>query len=181
MARAHFVKSARKDNPVAKKGESYYWWAFMQGGRGGPKRYSKTPPRRSQLTQSDFYSQLYDLEDSVGDLKPGDYDKVEDLQADLDGIKEQIESLGSEQADKLSNMPDGLQQGDSGQLLQERADACEALAQEFDGLDYSEPEDIGLDENTAKEESKKAAMKEAVEKRCEEIIAEADGFDWSIS
>lgn len=30
MARLHFVKSARKDNPSAevKKGESYYWWKF---------------------------------------------------------------------------------------------------------------------------------------------------------
>jgi len=26
MARAHFVKKARKDNPVALKGESYWWW-----------------------------------------------------------------------------------------------------------------------------------------------------------
>ena len=39
MPRVHHVKSARKDNPVAKKGESYYWWKFRYGG----KRYSKTP------------------------------------------------------------------------------------------------------------------------------------------
>ena len=35
MTRAHFVKKARKDHPEGdiKKGDSYWWWAFMVGGR----------------------------------------------------------------------------------------------------------------------------------------------------
>ena len=39
--RVHYVKSARKDNPVAKKGEPYYWWQSYCS----PKQFSKTPPR----------------------------------------------------------------------------------------------------------------------------------------
>ncbi len=56
MARAHFVKKARKDNPAAgiKAGDSYYWWKFRRGG----KHYSKTAPRPSQLTQSEYLRRL---------------------------------------------------------------------------------------------------------------------------
>lgn len=70
MARATFVKKARKDIPGTdiKAGESYYWWKFRFGG----KHYSKTPPRRSQLTQSDFLGQLYAIEDEIQGLVADD-------------------------------------------------------------------------------------------------------------
>jgi hypothetical protein len=151
----------------------------MQGGRGGPKRFSKTAPRRSQLTQSEFYGALWDLEDQLGDLKPEGYETVADLEGDLASIRDEIESLGSEQSDKFSNMPDGLQQGDSGQLLETRASECESLASEFDQLDYDEPEEpdaAAIKEHGSKEE----AVKAAVHARCEEIITEAQGFNWGI-
>jgi len=179
MARAHFVKSARKDNPVAKVGESYYWWAFMQGGRGGPKRYSKTPPTRSQLTQSEFYGTLYGLEDQVGDLKADSYETVADLEGDIESIKGELESLSSETQDKFSNMPDGLQQGDSGQLLENRSQEVDSLVGELDSIDWSEPEEP--EATDIKEHgSKEAAMKAAIVERCEQIIEEIQGFNWSI-
>lgn len=53
MPHVTFVKKARKDNPVAKKGESYYWWAFMVGGRGGsPSDKRRAPKRRSAVARS---------------------------------------------------------------------------------------------------------------------------------
>jgi len=51
MPRVHFVKHARKDNDLVKKGESYYWWKFRFTG----KCMSKTPPRKSQLTESEYW------------------------------------------------------------------------------------------------------------------------------
>ena len=93
MARAHFVAKARTDHPEGgiKKGESYYWWAFMVGGRGGPKHYSKTPPRRSQLTQSEFYSALYEIEDSLNALPADDGlgDAVASIVSDLENLAEE--------------------------------------------------------------------------------------------
>jgi hypothetical protein len=59
VPKVNFVKAAAKDNRVAKKGESYYWWKF----RYGSKHMSKTPPRPSQLTQSDFLSRQMELEE----------------------------------------------------------------------------------------------------------------------
>lgn len=124
MAKVTFVKSARKDNPVAKKGESYYWWKPMVGGRGGAKRYSKERPSRSQLTQSEFLSTLYGIED--GDMASAQ--TPEDFKA----VAEALRELGEEQQGKYDNMPEGLQQGDTGQMLEERAQGCESWADEID-------------------------------------------------
>lgn len=124
MAKVHFVKAARKDNPVAKAGESYYWWKPMVGGRGGAKRYSKERPSRSQLTQSDFLSSLYGIED-------GDMANAQSPE-DFRGVAEALRELGQEQQEKYDNMPDGLQQGDTGQMLEERASGCDSWADEID-------------------------------------------------
>ena len=131
MPHVTFVKKARKDNPVAKKGESYDWWAVMVSGRGGPKHYSKTPPRPSQLTQSEFLGSLYGLQERIEDLEAND-----GLGATVEEIASELRDLGQEQSDKKDNMPDGLQEGATGELLQERADACEAAADELEGITF---------------------------------------------
>ncbi len=148
MTRAHFVKKARKAHPEGgiKKGESYWWWAFMVGGHGGPKHYSKTQPRRSQLTQSDYLGQLYDIEDDIAALTAD-----ESLGDSVSDIASRLNDLADEQESKLENMPDGLKEGDTGQMLQERADACRQAAEEFEGLDLEPTADVGTgDEETDK-------------------------------
>lgn len=146
MARAHFVKKARKAHKAGgiKKGESYYWWAFMVGGRGGPKHYSKTAPRPSQLTQSEFLGSLYALQEEIDDLDAND-----GLGAAVEDIASRLRDLGTEQSDKKDNLPEGLQEGPTGELLQERADACEAAADDLEGItfDVSEKEDDQSDED----------------------------------
>lgn len=134
MARAHFVKSARKDYPSAgiKKGESYWWWKF----RYGSKRMSKTQPTRSQLTQSAFYGQVYDLQDRIAGLEASD-----SLPDEVSDIADELRSLGEECSSNRDNMPEQLQDSDSGSLLQERADAMEAAADEFEGIDFDPPDE----------------------------------------
>ena len=87
MARAHFVKKARKDNPAVKAGESYWWWQF----RHGPKRYSATRPRPSQLTQSAHYSAIRSIVEQVED-----WDDEEDLQSLVDDASSQLEERRDE-------------------------------------------------------------------------------------
>jgi hypothetical protein len=148
MTRAHFVKKAQKDHPEGgiKKGESYYWWAFMVSGRGGPKHFSKTPPRRSQLTQSDFYSTLYDIEDDIAAL-PAD-DGLPDSVSEIAG---RLNELADETEGKKENLPQGLQDGQPGEQLQERADACRSAADELEGLDldYTPESEGGTDDEKA--------------------------------
>ncbi len=139
MARAHFVKKAQKNNPAVKKGESYYWWAFMQGGRGGPKHYSKTAPRQSQLTQSDFLSQIYSLQEEIEDLRAENYlEDRESLKGEVEDIISQVRELGEEQDEKKNNMPDSLQESETGELLANRAEECENFAQELEQVDLDD-------------------------------------------
>ena len=125
MARAHFVKKARINHSGIKKGESYYWWSFRFGG----KHYSKTPPRPSQLTQSDYLSAAYGLQEQTEDME---LDDLVEVAATLLGIADDIRTLGSEQEDKISNMPDSLQEGATADLLRGRAEACEEVAGELE-------------------------------------------------
>jgi hypothetical protein len=153
MTRVHFVKKARKDYPDhdIKRGDSYYWWQFRFGG----KNYSKISPKPSQLTQSDFLSQVYGFQEQLDDLtKEND---VATLYEEVQSIAGDIRTLGEEQSDKLSNMPDSLQGGTIGELLQSRADACEDWASELEGVEQPELEDGASDDD------KESAVEEYLE------------------
>jgi hypothetical protein len=146
MPRVTFVKSARKDNPVAKKGESYYWWKFRYGG----KRYSKTRPRPSQLTQSAYYSQVRSLVEQIEDFSTSSYEDIQGLKED---IINELENLRDETQGSLDNMPDQLQYSPTGELLQERVDALDSAISELDMIDEEwefdedEPERDEFDED----------------------------------
>lgn len=169
MARATFVKAARKDYPDhgIKKGESYYWWAFMQGGRGGPKRYSKTPPKRSQLTQSEFWSAVFDLQDDRSQAP--DFDSLE---SERDDLVSELQNILDETQGKLDNMPDGLRDGDSGNTLQERIDALELAISEMESADISFDDDM-QDIPEDKREEEESLRKD---QRAEEIWSEITSY-----
>lgn len=167
MAKVHHVKHARKAirSEGIKVGDEYYWWKF----RYGAKRVSKTYPKRQQLTQSDFLSQVYDLEDRINELSIDAYASAEPLKSDLDEIAADIRALGEEQDEKLQNMPEGLQQGATGELLQERYDACEAWADEIESIEIEEPDAEAIVDELREAEAKK----DASERLSEEAIDEA--------
>lgn len=135
MPRVYHVKSARKKNPVADVGEEYYWWKFAFG----PKMYSKTPPKRSQLTRSAFLSNLYDLQDGLAN-RFTDIDAIED---DLQDLISELETMRDEAQDSLDNMPEHLQEtSQSGEMLQERIDNLESWINDLENIDtdYEEGE-----------------------------------------
>lgn len=146
MPRVH-KQVARKDyeREGIKKGDVYYKWTLRPGGFGKGTLYrSTTPPKPWQLTSSPFLQELYMLEDRVSNL--------EDL-SDIEELISEIRSLGEEEESKLYNMPDSLQSSPTGELLQERYDACEEWA--------SELESIEIPEDDASEEYREAALDEA--------------------
>lgn len=129
MPRVTFVKAARKDNPVAKKGESYYWWKFRYGG----KRYSKTRPRPSQLTQSAYFGTIYGIQETIEDTELESY---EDFEALVETVREEVESLRDETQSSLDNMAEyNLEYSPTGEMLQERVDALEMIDSEIDCID----------------------------------------------
>lgn len=127
MARLNVVKKSRKAYKEfgIKKGDTYYWWKFRFGG----VHKSKTQPKRSQLTQSDFLGQVYDLEDEMTEASEID-------QGTIDNWVSTLETLRDECQDKLDNMPEQLQENSSsGQLLQERIDQLEDWISNLENVD----------------------------------------------
>lgn len=155
MARANFVAKARKDNPVALKGESYWWWKFRYGG----KQFSKTRPERHQLTQSAFYSQLWQLEDDF-EKRIYDVGTVEEFPELIESMSGDLETLMEECQESLDNMPEGLQESSaSGELLAERIDSLDSWINELQNVDLS------MDDITTEDEEE-----EALENIKEEIL-----------
>lgn len=138
MARVHH-RRANKDYPQAgiQKGEMYYYAKIKTGPYSSRTIRQKEPIKASQLTSSEYLSRLYELQDQINGINEPE---------DAREIAEALRELGQEQRDKLDNMPEGLQQGDTGQMLEERAEACESAADEMETLidDW--------DEDTAKQE-----------------------------
>lgn len=135
MPRVHFVKKARKDNPVAKAGEPYYWWKFRFGG----KHYSRTPPRQSQLTQSAYFSTIYSIQEQIEDASP---ENAEEFESMVDDFRSQVSDLKDETQSSFNNMPESLQYSPTGELLQERIDALDnaEMEMDIDSFDFEEEE-----------------------------------------
>lgn len=154
------------------KGESYYWWAFKNGG----KHFSKEQPRSSQLTQSNYLSQLYAIQERVEDFTA---EVAEDIEPFVDEIKSDLESLKEETEGSLENMPESLQSSPTGELLQERIDALDNAISELESIqvdDYEEPtdeeikDDLGEDATEEDiEEEKKNHLQEWIDEKVNEI------------
>jgi hypothetical protein len=138
MPRVNKVERARKAIPHAgiAVGDTYYWWTFKNQRGPGTKVVSKAYPRPSQLTRSSFKSQWRSFSEQMGDLSLDDglYDALVEIAGE-------IRSLGEECQGSLDNMPEGLQQGATGEMLQERIQNCETWADEIEGLDQPELEE----------------------------------------
>lgn len=136
MPRVTFVKKARKAIKAydIKKGDSYYHWSFRRGG----KRISKTHPRPSQLTQSEYfgavYSSLENLEDvvkKVDGLVAAGTAKAEDLGTVAAALRELQETFDEQRdscEEKRSNMEEKFPSGcPSMETMDERISQCEEL------------------------------------------------------
>ena len=151
MPKVHHVRAARKAIPSigVEPGDSYYWWRTRApGARSGTTRVSKTYTRPSQLTQSEFWSAAYAIQETAEDAEVS---TAEDLESLRDDLAQQARDLGQEQSDKRDNMPEGLQDGPTGEMLQERADACETWADAIEAVEIPEREDDQSDEEYAEE------------------------------
>lgn len=158
MPRVTAVKKAQKNQGECgrcgikiKKGDGYRWWKFNFGGRHVRCLKPDCAPKPRDLTRSEFYGSLYDIQDSVetalDDFRNGG--EPGDLASALNDAAQQLRDLGEECQGKFDNMPEGLQQGDTGQLLENRAQECEGKADELESA-ASEIESMELYDDSAK-------------------------------
>lgn len=95
-----------------------------------------------------------------------DEDTAQSIADELDTIKDDCQ-------DSLDNMPEGLQEGDTGQLLQERIDNLDSVVSDLECIDYDTikenakadvDSEEGTDEYEAElEEKTKEALREEIE------------------
>lgn len=184
MARLHHVKKARKARPdqSIEVGDSYYWWANKTGPYSSTKRYSKTRPRPSQMTVSEFSGQQLALGERLEDLSINL--SFEDLVTIRDEIVDEIGTLGEEQTEKHDNMPEGLQAGPTGELLENRGDECDSWANELEGVDIPNEEDViaevadDLNLEDYDDENLPDEMVEAIEEKKQSVIEELQGCEY---
>ena len=87
-----------------------------------------------------------DYQLSVGEVVYRWQDNYDVSEDGRDGIISDLESIRDEQQERLDNMPEGLQQGDTGMLLQDRIDQLEAAISDLENIDFDdEDEDEGVD------------------------------------
>lgn len=177
-------RTARKDYPDAgiRKGDTYYFAQIKTGQRSSKTIRSLKPIPQSQLTTSPFKSSWYGVQEAW-----------EESGKDGEAMREAataIRELGEEAQSGFDNMPEGLQQGETGQMLENRANESERIATELEELadrfdELEEPDEVeqpeegddGMVDTVAQGlwEEYEAALEE-YESDKEGIIDEADGL-----
>jgi hypothetical protein len=144
--RVHYVKSARKDNPVAKKGEPYYWWQSYCS----PKQFSKTPPRPSQLTNSDKLSRAYCAQevlcDALNELSACSHSDFNSdfIPAAIDARQtamDEAQEIADEYRESAENIREHFSESETADQCDESADNLENWISELEGVDLEESED----------------------------------------
>lgn len=217
MARVTRVKKAQvskrprtcfKCSHVIEPGESYYFWGVRTAMKRGYKKFAcaQHRPTARDMERSAFRLSLYDIDDSlsaaVTSFRAGLSDPdFQGLGSELRNIGEQFRELGSECEGSYENMPDGLKEGGTGQLLyqrnetcQERGDECDSAADDIEGMenDIIDPEtwvDYAGEHGIEREEDEgdddfetrvREAIADANSEKAEEAASRAEEIDTSI-
>lgn len=135
MGKVNFIRSSRKQWKCDKcgsdinKGDSYY--------RGevnfGPVfiRCNKCKLQSWEVTTSDWTRSIGEIVNTWQDNYSLDDEGVEELYSAIEDVQSDVQ-------DRLDNMPEGLQEGDIGQLLQERIEMCESAMYDLENIDFDE-------------------------------------------
>lgn len=116
-----------KCGEVIKPGDTYL--------KGTPFRRSpvircmKCGLRSWELSSSDYVQGVGRICDCWEEDYGCDEDTAQRIADELDSIKDQCQ-------DSLDNMPEGLQEGNTGELLQERIDCLDDVISELENIDY---------------------------------------------
>lgn len=129
-------------------------------------RCTKCGLRSWELSSSDYVQGV----GRVCECWEEDYGCDEDT---AQSIADELSSILDDTQDSLDNMPEGLQEGDTGQLLQERIDSLDDTISELESINYdtikeNAKDDVDSEEGTDEyetelEENIKEALREEIE------------------
>lgn len=132
---------AQKDYPAfgIRRGQEHYTWSIPQGGTFQKFR-SLTQPKKSQLVPAGYQQDFAVLQETAAAL--GDIDDAEQIQ----GLIDEIVALKEDTEEKLGNMPQQLQDSNTGQLMQDRITELETWIDELTEI-MSDAEEAGADDD----------------------------------
>ena len=125
VARKEYVCS--KCGEVIKKGDQY--WKGIPFRRSPIIRCLKCGIYHWELSSSNYVQSVGRLVECWRD----DYEIGEDT---AQNIIDELSNIQEECQNSLDNMPEGLQEGDTGQLLQERIDSIQSAIDDLESIDY---------------------------------------------
>jgi hypothetical protein len=170
MPKVFRVESARKSPGKCSRcgeeiaaGSPYVWWQFRFRGKTVRCGKAECGPKPADLTSSEYQKAIYALHDNY----KFEGATLDDLESERDNAVSDIESLRDETQEKLDNMPEGLQQGNSGTLLQERVDALESAVSDLENVEFDELDDAGEEDQS--EDAKKQRLDEFLEGKRDEL------------
>ena len=159
-----------KCSEVIKKGDQY--WKGISFRRLPIIRCLKCGIYRWECSSSDYTQSIGRICDCWKDDYELGVDTAQEIADELTNIQDDCQ-------DRLDNMPYGLQEGDAGQLLQERIDTLSDVIRELESIDYdSILEEANADtegEDNETEEEYLARVKECAESQLIDAINEALG------
>lgn len=131
-------------------------------------RCTKCGLRRWELSSSDYVQGV----GRVCECWEEDYDCTEDT---AQSIADELSNIRDETQDSLDNMPEGLQEGDTGQLLQERIDNLDSAISDLEAIDYENIKEgeLGDSDYDSLTDEAKEEMDEAIKSSLREEIESA--------
>lgn len=161
MPKIHTVAKAQKDYPEAGivRGDTYYWYKqkIMSGGGWHSKlTRTKTMPAPGSITQSPYQQVVNELQKvSYGFQNADTFEELDSMRVDLVG---ELEALRDEQQEKLDNLPESLQSGPTGELLQERYDALEEQISALNDVDVPDDDAVRAEVREERANNKDSAL-----------------------
>lgn len=176
-------QKARKEYKCSKcgkkieKGEQYLRFSLTRFHKPEP-RCLNCRPKQSEMTSSDFLSQVWSIDETIQDMTADDV-----ADGCLDDIKSELENLQSETEDKVGNMPDNLQSSPVAEMLQNRADSVQEMIDSLDSIELEVDEEeikseVERDKDDSEEEYQEK-VEEAIKEKKEEILSEIQGVSYN--
>lgn len=96
MIPVNYIRRSTKSHPEGiRKGSAYYWWMYH-----GKKRYSKTPPRKSQLTYSQKLRRLFLAQEAVEAVLT----TVDGFEPDVLGLLQGVVKTAAQEINDVANL-----------------------------------------------------------------------------